>query len=302
MMQRILVAGRSGQIARELARASLPGGFALECRGRESLDLMDPARTAREVAASGASFVINAAAYTAVDRAESEPDLAFRLNRDGAAALAEGARACGAALIHISTDYVFDGTKPTPYREEDAVGPVSVYGASKEAGERVVRERIDRHVILRTAWVYSPFGESGFVKTMLRLGAERPELRIIDDQHGSPTAAGDVARAMVAIVAAIAGGKTDGFGTYHFCNAGSTTRFGQAKAIFDWLAARGHTVPRLTPIPSSAYPMPARRPANAVLDCGRIGRVYGILPRAWKESLAECLSEIMAAGGTKDPL
>jgi len=302
MTQRILVAGHSGQIARELARAPLPDGFALECRGRESLDLLDPERTTRKVAESGASFVINAAAYTAVDRAESEPDLAFRLNRDGAAALAEGARACGAALIHISTDYVFDGTKPTPYREEDPVGPVSVYGASKEAGERAVRERIDRHVILRAAWVYSPFGEGSFVKTMLRLGGERPELRIIDDQRGSPTAAGDVARAMVAIVAAIAGGKADGYGTYHFCNAGSTTRFGQAKAIFDWLAARGHRVPRLTPIPASAYPLPARRPANSVLDCGRIRQVYGILPRAWEESLAECLSEIMAAGGTKDLL
>jgi dTDP-4-dehydrorhamnose reductase len=252
------------------------------------------------VAESGASVVINAAAYTAVDRAESEPDLAFRLNRDGAASLAEGASACGAALIHISTDYVFDGTKPTPYREEDAVGPISVYGASKEAGERVVRERIDRHVILRTAWVYSAFGEGSFVKTMLRLGAERPELRIIDDQHGSPTGANDAARAMIAIATAIVGGKTDGFGTFHYCNTGSTTRFGQAKFIFDWLAARGHKVPRVTPIPTSAYPLPARRPANSVLDCGRIGEVYGILPRAWEASLAECLSEIEAAGGTKD--
>ena len=300
MTHRILVAGRSGQVARELARAALPGGFTLECRGRDSLDLLDSERTARKVAESGASFIINAAAYTAVDRAESEPDLAFRLNRDGAAALAEGTRACGATLIHISTDYVFDGTKPTPYREDDPVNPVSVYGASKEAGERAVRERSNRHVILRTAWVYSPFGEGSFVKTMLRLGRERPELRIIDDQYGSPTAAVEVARATIAICAALAGGKRDGFGTYHFCNAGATTRFGQAKAIFDWLAARGHRVPRLTPIPTSAYPMPARRPANSVLDCTRIREVYGILAKAWEESLAECLSEIMAAGGTKD--
>jgi dTDP-4-dehydrorhamnose reductase len=300
MAQRILVAGRSGQIARALASVPLPGGFALECRGRESLDLLDPARTIREVAQSGADIVINAAAYTAVDKAESEPDLAFRLNRDGAAALAEGAAACGAALIHISTDYVFDGTKPTPYREDDPVGPVSVYGASKEAGERVVQERIDRHVILRTAWVYSRSGEGSFVRAMLRLGAERPELRIIDDQHGTPTAAGDAACAMITIAAALAAGKADGYGTFHYCNTGSTTRFGQAKFIFDWLAARGHKVPRLTPIPTSAYPMPARRPANSVLDCGRIGEVYGILPRAWEVSMAECLSEIMAAGETKD--
>jgi dTDP-4-dehydrorhamnose reductase len=300
MVQRILVAGRSGQIAHALGRVPLPDGFTLECRGRESLDLMDPARTIREVARSGADIVINAAAYTAVDKAESEPDLAFRLNRDGAAALAEGAAACGAALIHISTDYVFDGTKPTPYREDDPVAPVSVYGASKEAGERVVRERIERHVILRTAWIYSPSGEGSFVKTMLRLGAERPELRIIDDQYGSPTAAADAARAMIAIAASLAAGKTDGYGIFHYCNAGSTTRFGQAKFIFDWLAAHGHKVPRLTPIPTSAYPLPARRPANSVLDCGRIGEVYGILPRAWEVSMAECLAEIMAAGGTKD--
>jgi dTDP-4-dehydrorhamnose reductase len=300
MTDRILVAGRSGQVARELARAGLPTGFTLECRGRDSLDLLDPEGTTRKVAASGASFVVNAAAYTAVDRAESEPDLAFRLNRDGAAALAEGARACGAALIHISTDYVFDGTKTTPYREDDPVGPVSVYGASKEAGERAVRERADRHVILRTAWVYSPFGEGSFVKTMLRLGRDRPELRVIDDQHGSPTAAAEVARAVIAICAAIAAGKRDGFGTYHFCNAGATTRFGQAKAIFDWLVAHGRKVPRLAPIPTSAYPMPARRPANSVLDCTRIREVYGILPKPWEESLAECLSEIMAADVTKD--
>ncbi|QEX21588.1 NAD(P)-dependent oxidoreductase [Hypericibacter adhaerens] len=300
MAHHILVAGRSGQIARELARAALPGGFTLECRGRESLDLMDPARTARLVAESGADIVINAAAYTAVDKAESESDLAFRLNRDGAAALAEGAAARGAALLHISTDYVFDGTKPTPYDEEDPVNPISVYGASKEAGERAVRERIDRHVILRTAWVYSPFGEGSFVRTMMRLGAERPELRIIDDQHGSPTAATDVAQALVAVAAALIAGKADGYGTFHFCNAGSTTRFGQAEAIFAWLARRGRTVPRVTPIPSSAYPMPARRPANSVLDCGRIGRVYGILPRDWHEALEECMAEIVAAGATKD--
>jgi len=296
----ILVVGRSGQVARELARVPLPAGFALECRGRDRLDLLDPERTIRKVQESGARFVVNAAAYTAVDRAESEPDLAYRINRDGAAALAEGAHACGAALIHISTDYVFDGSKTGPYREDDPVGPISVYGASKEAGERAVRERADRHVILRTAWVYSPFGDGSFVKTMLRLGRERPELRVIDDQHGSPTAAAEVARTVIAICAAIAAGKRDGFGTYHFCNAGATTRFGQAKAIFDWLAAHGRKVPRLTPIPSSAYPMPARRPANSVLDCTRIREVYGILPRAWEESLAECLSEIMAADARKD--
>jgi dTDP-4-dehydrorhamnose reductase len=300
MTKRILVAGASGQIARALAGTPLPPGFSLECRGRDRLDLLDSRRAARIVAESGADIVINAAAYTAVDRAETESELAFRINRDGAAALAEGAAAAGAALIHISTDYVFDGTKTSPYCEEDAVGPVSVYGASKEAGERVVRERLDRHVIFRTAWVYSAFGEGSFVRTMLRLGAERPELRIIDDQQGSPTGADDTARALIAIATAIAAGKTDGYGTYHFCNAGSTTRFGQAKFIFDWLAAHGHGVPRVTPIPSSAYPLPARRPANSVLDCARIGKVYGILPRAWEASMAECLSEILAAGERKD--
>jgi dTDP-4-dehydrorhamnose reductase len=300
MTKRILVAGASGQIAQALAGSPLPAGFTLECRGRDRLDLLDPGRVTRIVAESGADIVINAAAYTAVDQAESESDIAYRINRDGAAALAEGAAAAGAALLHISTDYVFDGTKTTPYREDDAVGPVSAYGASKEAGERVVRERLARHVILRTAWVYSAFGDGSFVRTMLRLGAERPELRIIDDQQGSPTNADDVAHALIAIAAAIAAGKSDGYGTYHFCNAGSTTRFGQATFIFDWLAARGHGVPRVKPIPSSAYPMPARRPANSVLDCARIGEVYGILPRAWEASLAECLSEILAAGGRKE--
>jgi dTDP-4-dehydrorhamnose reductase len=290
----VLVVGRSGQIASELERAELPAGFALQCRGRESLDLRRPEAAARAIAESGAAIVVNTAGYTAVDRAESEPDAAYALNRDGAAAVAEGAARAGAALVHFSTDYVFDGARPVPeaYREEDPVNPLSVYGASQEAGERAVRDRLDRHVILRTAWVYSPIGAGNFVKTMLKLGAERPELRVVDDQRGSPTAGADIARAVIEIARQVAGGKSDGFGTFHYAGQGATTRFGFARAIFGWLAARGRPVPRLVPIPSSAFPTPARRPANSALDCARIGRVYGILPPPWEHSLAECLAEL----------
>lgn len=293
----ILVVGRSGQIASELERATLPPGFTLQARGRDSLDLRRPDAAARAIAESGAAIVVNTAGYTAVDRAETEPDAAYAINRDGAAAVAEGAARARAALIHFSTDYVFDGARPAPeaYREEDPVAPLSVYGASQEAGERVVRARLDRHVILRTAWVYSAVGPGNFVKTMLKLGAERPELKVVVDQRGSPTAASDIVRAVVEIACRIAAGKSDGFGTFHFAGAGATTRFGFAQAIFGWLAAHGRPVPRLVPVPSSAFPTPARRPANSALDCARVGRVYGILPRPWERSLAECMAELFPA-------
>ncbi|MGQ3031182.1 MAG: dTDP-4-dehydrorhamnose reductase, partial [Ferrovibrionaceae bacterium] len=240
------------------------------------------------VAAMKPGVVVNAAAYTAVDKAESDADQAFLVNRDGPAALARAAAAVGAPLIHVSTDYVFDGTKDGAYTEDDPVAPVSVYGRSKEAGERAVREAAERHVILRTAWVYSPFGNN-FVKTMLRLGAEREELRVVADQRGCPTAAADIAAAIVRLA-----GADHGWGTYHYSGAGPTTWHGFAEAIFAGAAARGAKVPaRVTAIGTADYPTPAVRPANSVLDCSRIDRVHGIVARNWREALEDCLDALI---------
>ena len=236
-------------------------------------------------------LVINAAAYTAVDKAESEPELAFAVNRDGPAALAEACQAIGAPLIHVSTDYVFDGSKRGAYVEEDPVNPASVYGASKEAGESAIRARLPAHVIIRSSWIYAPMGQN-FVRTMLRLGRERPELRVVDDQTGSPTAAEELARAVQGAAGALLAGGRD-YGTFHFAGSGSTSWFGLAEAIFE--LAEGPR-PRLIPIPTSGYPTPARRPANSVLDSSKFARLYGVTARPWRDSLARCLRDIQARG------
>ncbi|MGQ3072537.1 MAG: dTDP-4-dehydrorhamnose reductase [Ferrovibrionaceae bacterium] len=287
-MKTVLVVGETGQLARELARAAWAPGVEVTFAGRDIIDLARPETATAVVAAMKPGVVVNAAAYTAVDKAESDADQAFLVNRDGPAALARAAAAVGAPLIHVSTDYVFDGTKDGAYTEDDPVAPVSVYGRSKEAGERAVREAAERHVILRTAWVYSPFGNN-FVKTMLRLGAEREELRVVADQRGCPTAAADIAAAIVRLA-----GADHGWGTYHYSGAGPTTWHGFAEAIFAGAAARGAKVPaRVTAIGTADYPTPAVRPANSVLDCSRIDRVHGIVARNWREALEDCLDALI---------
>jgi len=295
MSSKILVVGRTGQVAHELRRAAWPAGFVVEFLERPQIDLarLDEARDV--VLSMRPSLVVNAAAYTAVDAAEADRDTAFAVNRDGPAVLADTCREIGAALIHYSTDYVFDGAQPGAYVEDDPVCPLSVYGASKAEGDSAIGARLDRHVILRTSWVYSPVGHN-FVKTMLRLGAERDRLGIVDDQRGSPTAAADIAAATIAICAALAGGREDGFGTFHFCGGGTTSWHGFARAIFAGAAERGLQTPRaVEPIASEAYPTPAPRPRNSRLDCGKIARVYGIIAPPWQESLSGCLNEIVAA-------
>src|SRR5258708_22476033 len=210
MSSKVLVIGRIGQVGHELARAAWPLGLAAEFVERDQFDLGNPDEVKRAVVAVRPRIVINAGAYTAVDQAESERDAAFAINRDGPAALAGACREIGAALVHFSTDYVFDGAKPGPYTEDDPVCPLSAYGASKAARDAAIAKALDRHVILRTSWVYSAAGHN-FVKTMLRIGAERDELRIVDDQHGAPTAAADLARAAIHIAATVDAGKQDGF-------------------------------------------------------------------------------------------
>jgi dTDP-4-dehydrorhamnose reductase len=294
MSSKILVVGRTGQVAYELWHGAWPAGVTVELLDRTQLDLARPDEVREVVMATRPQIVVNAAAYTAVDAAETDRDMAFAVNRDGPAALADACRKIGAALIHYSTDYVFDGTKPGAYVEDDPINPLSVYGASKAEGEAAIRARLDRHVIVRTSWVYSPIGRN-FAKTMLRLGQEREKLSIVDDQTGSPTAAADIAAATIAICGALAEGL-EGFGTFHFCGSGVTSWHGFARAIFSGAAERGLKTPRIVePIASEAYPTPAPRPRNSMLDCRKIERTYGIVAPPWQASLSTCLDEIVAA-------
>jgi dTDP-4-dehydrorhamnose reductase len=243
------------------------------------------------LAAQRPDLAINLAAYTAVDRAESEAEAAWAVNCTGAMHIAAGCADRGIPLVHLSTDYVFDGYKDGPYREDDPVNPLGVYGASKEAGERAVREALRRHIILRTSWVYGAFGQN-FVKTMLRLGAERETLRVVADQHGCPTAAADIASALVALAQQVAAGE-ERWGTYHFAGAGATTWHGFAEAIFDLaLPYRGRR-PRVEPIATEQYPTPARRPRNSVLDCSKIADAFGIRPAPWRPALAAVIRELL---------
>jgi dTDP-4-dehydrorhamnose reductase len=287
---KLLVLGAAGQVGRELCRLAWPDGTTISAVDRAEVEIADRDAVFAAVERDRPDIVINAAAYTAVDRAESEPEAAWAANCTGPANLAA---ACGGAaipLIHLSTDYVFDGTKPGPYREEDPVNPLGVYGKSKEAGDRAVREALPEHVILRTAWLYSAHGHN-FVKTMLRLGEERPVLRVVADQTGSPTSAADVAGAIRAIVQQIRSGNSR-WGTYHFAGAGAVTWHGFAEAIFELAAPWRGPPPLVEAIATAEYPTPARRPANSMLDCTRTGDAFGIVPRPWREALTEVIDEL----------
>lgn len=289
----IAVVGASGQVARALQRAGGWRGVKVVASGRPETDIADPVSVMALLLRARPRLVINAAAYTAVDKAESEPDLACRINAEGPCQLARICALNDIPLIHLSSDYVFDGAKPAPYVETDAPAPLGVYGASKLAGEDAVRSEHARHIILRTAWVYGPDG-SNFVKTMLRLGAEREELRVVDEQVGAPTSARDIAEAILDIA-----GRLEAFpsphlwGTYHLTATGSTTWHGFAAEIFRHAAATGMRTPRLVAIPASAYPAPARRPAHSVLSSTKISAAFGIRLPHWRTSLQRDLLAIV---------
>ncbi len=299
---RVLLTGAGGQVGGELARA-LAGRVELEAHGRASLDLADPDALARRVRQARARVIVNAAAYTAVDRAESEPERARAVNARAPAVLAEEARRAGALLVHYSTDYVFDGAKRAPYVEDDPPAPLGVYGRTKLEGEQAVAASGCEHLILRTSWVYGARG-ANFVRTMLRLGAEREALRVVDDQHGAPTSSAQLARATVRLIANDAGvidaasvaRAAAAGGLYHATAAGRTTWHGFALAIFEgWKRRRpDYRVPEVTPIPTSGYPTPARRPAWSVLSCDRLAATFGVRIPSWQEGLDEVLSELAA--------
>jgi dTDP-4-dehydrorhamnose reductase len=280
---RVIVLGRSGQVARELARV-LPDALFL---GREQADFLTPdaAATALTERIAGADAVINAAAWTAVDKAETEEAAAHLVNAETPGALARVAAAHGVPFLHISTDYVFDGSGTAPWRPDDPTGPLGAYARTKLAGEQAVRAAGGRHVILRTSWVFSAHG-ANFVKTMLRLGAERPRLTVVADQIGGPTPAGAIAEALAAIAR-----DPHTTGTFHFAGAPDTSWAGFARAI---MAQAGLTA-EIADIPTSAYPTPAQRPANSRLDCTTLADTYGIARPDWREGLAQVLHDLRAS-------
>ena len=288
---KILVFGASGQIGREVCRAAWPPRYAILPLDRKAVDITKSAAVSAMLARETPDLVINLAAYTAVDRAESEPEVAWAANCAGAAHIAGACDESATPLVHLSTDYVFDGRKTGPYREEDAVGPLGVYGRSKEAGERAVRAAVARHMILRTAWVFGAYG-ANFVKTMLRLAAERPVLRVVADQRGCPTAAADIAAALMVIAAHIERGEAK-WGTYHFVGAGAASWHSFAQAIFDRAAPQLAACPQVEPITTEQYPTPARRPMNSVLDCRKIEEVFGISSPPWRTALATVIRELL---------
>lgn len=282
---RLLVFGKTGQVARELARRAGPE-CVITCLGREEADLQDPESCAAAVRDHVCDAVINAAAYTAVDKAEGEERLATVINGDAPAAMARAAAAASVPFLHISSDYVFDGSGTAPWRPGDPTGPLGAYGRSKLAGEAGVRGAGGAHAILRTSWVFSAHG-ANFVKTMLRLGAERDALDVVEDQVGGPTAAGDIAAALTAMARALAAdpGKT---GSYHFAGAPDTSWADFAREIF----RQAGLAVTVTGIPSAAYPTPARRPLNSRLDCGETETVFGISRPDWRAALSGVLKEV----------
>jgi dTDP-4-dehydrorhamnose reductase len=288
---KVLVFGAGGQIGREICRAAWPPRCAVLPLDENAVDITKSAAVAAMLARETPDLAINLAAYTAVDRAESEPEAAWAVNCAGASHVAAACDESATPLIHLSTDYVFDGRKTEAYLEDDAVGPLNVYGRSKEAGERAVRAALARHVIFRTAWVFGAYG-ANFVKTMLRLAAERPVLKVVADQRGCPTAAADIAAALIVIAKHIERGETK-WGTYHFAGARAISWHGFAEAIFDVAASQLTARPQLEAITTDQYPTPARRPMNSVLDCRKIEAVFGIHPSPWWERLASVIGEVL---------
>jgi dTDP-4-dehydrorhamnose reductase len=298
---RVLVTGARGQVGAEVARL-LRGRADVIGHDRSTLDLARPDAIVERVREARPRLIVNAGAYTAVDRAEAEADAARAVNARAPEVLAEEALRAGALLVHYSTDYVFDGTKAGPYVESDAPAPVNAYGATKLEGERAVSASGCAHVILRTSWVYGPRGRN-FMRTMLEAAKTRPELRVVDDQRGAPTTSLALARATLALIGADAGTAaiTEGgieaaasrSGLYHATAGGETTWFAFAKAIFEeWSARAGPAFkpPVVIPIPTRDYPTPARRPANSVLSNERLARELGVRLGPWREGLAEAIS------------
>lgn len=290
-MTRLLLTGASGQTGRECLRLAPARGFDLLTPSRSELDLEVPDLSGEQLMRLAPDAVLNCAAFTAVDAAEGEPERAFRINADAPRALGEAARRLGVPMVHISTDYVFDGTKTGAYVETDPIAPLGVYGRSKAEGEAGLLASGARAAIVRTSWVYSPH-RSNFVKTMLRLAETREEIGVVDDQWGRPTSAADLADASLGLVTRLLSGEDLASGIFHYAGAGDTCWAGFAEAVFEGSAQRGGPLARVRRIPTSEYPTPARRPANSRLDTSKIEAI-GIGVRPWRDQLATCLDELV---------
>ena len=288
---RILVLGLTGQVAQSLIESADQRQFVIRAVGRPELDILESSSIERAVTAFRPNFLVNAAAYTAVDKAEHEPEIAFSVNRDGARQAARAAHAAGIPIIHLSTDYVFDGKSQHPYREMDPTGPLNVYGRSKLEGEHAVAEATSDHVILRTSWVYSPFGNN-FVKTILRLAAERGTIPVVDDQVGRPTYASDIAEAILDVCARWSTIRPTG--VFHLAAAGETSWFGFANYIMGVSAEKGGPSAVVEPIKTADYPTAAVRPANSRLDCSKLRDVAGISLPHWQDATNRCIGRLLA--------
>jgi len=294
----ILVFGGGGQLGQALAGLGRDRGVALTALARGEADIADGVAVGAALGAHRPALVVNAGAYTAVDAAEAEPGVALRANAEGPAVLAEACARAGVPLVHLSTDYVFDGTKPGAYVEDDPVSPLGVYGRTKAEGERLVRAAHLRHVILRTSWVYGPHGRN-FLRTMLRLAGERDELRIVADQTGCPTSTRSLADAVLRIAPRLARSEAGEavWGTFHFAGAGATSWAGFAERIVQAAAPVTGRRPRIVPIATADYPTPARRPANSRLDSERFEAVHGVRAARWEGETDRVVS-LLTRGGT----
>lgn len=290
---RIAVTGQTGQVARALKERA-PAGVTIVLLGRPGLDLEKPETIAPAIAASAADLVVNAAAFTAVDLAESQEETAQLVNGRAAGIVAQAARALGVPVIQLSTDYVFDGRLDRPYREADTVGPISAYGRSKLAGEQAVAAATPDHAILRTAWVYSPFGKN-FVRTMLRLAKDRSEIGVVADQIGNPTSALDLADAILGVARNLVARPeaAELRGVFHMVAEGEAAWADVAEAIFAERAAAGHGSVAVKRIATADYPTPARRPANSRLDCSQLAQIHGIRLPDWRGSLKACVDRLI---------
>jgi len=286
---KVLITGANGQLGHELTRQGQP--HELLAVGRDELDITNPDAVRLCVKNFNPDVVINAAAYTAVDRAEVERDLAFSVNRDGPAYLARTCASLDIPFVHVSTDYVFDGSKQGAYEESDVVSPLGVYGASKLAGEQAVQDACKKAIILRTSWVFSSHGNN-FVKTMLRLGADREELSIVADRHGCPTSAAELARAIYCILNK--GLNNNHRGVYHFCQPKPTTWFAFAESVFEMATDQGVAlkVAHINAITTEDYPTPAKRPANSVMNCSSFCQTFGFEIKPWSVSLQDVIREL----------
>ena len=297
---RILCIGTQGQVASALVERGPALGVSVTARGRPELDLTIPTSIESAIAGTECDVVVNAAAYTAVDQAEVEQEVAYAVNAVGAGHIGTAAARKGLPVIQLSTDYVFDGASAEPYREDCPVSPVSVYGRSKLEGEIAVGAANPDAVILRTAWVYSPFGKN-FIKTMLRLASQRPEVAVVDDQRGSPTSALDIAEAIVAVCRNLTQRPEDRSlrGVFHMAGAGDTTWAGLAAHVFEQSNRMGGPSARVRPISTAEYPTPAQRPANSRLDTSKLAAVHAISLPPWQMSVLPCVQRLIRelAGG-----